>query len=95
MNPDQLFGILRTGIPPLAAAIANWGIGTSVQNTATITAIAWGLVSAWSWYSNTDKSKILAINANDNGVHVVPSTVAQGSTVDGPIVKADPKPYSP
>jgi len=52
MNSDQIMGILRAMIPGIVAALSHWGIGTDAQNTVILTALATGIVAAWSAYTN-------------------------------------------
>ena len=75
MNPDVLLGVLRAIIPLVVGVAAYFGLGNDVQNTAICTALATAIVSIWSAYTNTQAAKIQSVNAADNGVKVVPSTV--------------------
>ncbi len=84
MNPDVLLGILRAFIPLIVGAATYLGLGNDVQNTAIAGAIAAGIVAAWSAYTNTQAAKIQSVNAQDNGVKVVPITAASAS-VNAPI----------
>ncbi len=84
MNPDVLLGILRAIIPAIVAAATYLGLGNDVQNTAIATAVATGIVAAWSAYTNTQDAKIKSVNAQDNGVKVVPKT-SPTPAVDAPI----------
>ena len=86
MNSDMLMGIFRAVIPGLVAALTHYGIGTDAQDTLLATAIATGIVAAWSAYSNTQASMIKAVNSADNGVKVV------AKDVSAPIVTAPLKP---
>jgi hypothetical protein len=71
---DQLLGIARALIPGLVAALSHWGIGTDAQNTALLTAVATGVVAAWSTWSNSKTKMIQSVNLADNGVKVVADT---------------------
>ncbi len=84
MNPDVLLGIFRAVIPAIVAFATYLGLGNDVQNTAIATAVATGLVAAWSAYTNTQAAKIQSVNAADNGVKVVAATVPAPS-VNAPI----------
>ena len=53
LNPDVLMGILRALIPLAVGVAAYFGLGNDAQNTAIATAIATGIVAAWSGYTNT------------------------------------------
>jgi hypothetical protein len=90
MNSEQLMGMLRVAIPPLAAAVSHWGIGTDAQNTAVITAIAIGVSGAWDAYTNSQTALIKSVNNADNGVSVVPTKSAAAAgipPVDVPLKK--------
>jgi hypothetical protein len=52
MNGDQLMGILRAVIPGVVALLTHYGFGTDAQDTVALTAIATGVVAAWSYYTN-------------------------------------------
>lgn len=68
---DQLMGIFRALIPGLVAALTHYGIGTDAQDTVAATAIATGIVAAWSAWTNSKTAMIQSVNAADNGVKVV------------------------
>jgi hypothetical protein len=84
MNSDMLMGIARAMIPGAAAAMAHWGLGTDAEMTAALTAVATGLVAAWSAWANTQASKIASINNADNGVKVV-AAAASAPQVNAPL----------
>ena len=52
MNADQVGGIIRALIPGVVALLSHYGIGTDAQITSVMTAIATGVVMAWSTWTN-------------------------------------------
>jgi hypothetical protein len=77
-------GVLRAIIPGIVAAALHFGLGTDALDTTIATAIATGIVAAWSSFTNTQASMIQSVNNADNGVKVVPAT-ALVPAVTGPL----------
>ena len=85
ITSDQLMGIFRAVIPGIVAALAHFGIGTDAQNTVIVTAVATGIVAAWSAYTNSQAAMIKSINTADNGVKVVAEVATTAPKVDAPL----------
>jgi hypothetical protein len=81
MNSEILMGLFRAVIPGAVAALTSFGIGTDTQDTVIATAVATGLVAAWSFYSKNQTAMIKAVNTTDNGVTVVSSAAAASAGV--------------
>lgn len=84
LTGDQLMGIFRAIIPGVVAAATHYGLGTDAQDTLIATAVATGIVAAWSTYTNSQTMMIQAVNKENNGVKVV-SAVSTSPQVSAPI----------
>ena len=85
MTSDQFGGVVRALLTFAGGAAVSLGYVDSTTSTSAVGALVTLAGIGWSFWSNSQKSMIASINNTENGVHVVPSTVAAGSTVSEPL----------